>query len=210
MPGAASAEGAGGARRQRLEDVVSGFNRKFADVPRVKPLDLFSQLLDTVVVDVRTPEEVAVSRIPGSLTAAEFAERREAVRRRRAPVVAYCTVGFRSSHFVRKLRADGFDAANLEGSLLAWVSIPSPLYLGLSSSGRCGSRRACGLLLERQPPDPACICRVRRRRKRAFRWWKALPRAPPRPSACTCSATTLSSCRGRGTRRWRRPAPWSR
>jgi rhodanese-related sulfurtransferase len=104
---------------------VSGFNRKFVDVPRVTPQELSSKLHDTVVVDVRTPEEVAVSRIPGSLTAAEFAARREAVRQSGAKVVAYCTVGFRSSQFVRKLRVDGFDAANLEGSILAWVSIRS-------------------------------------------------------------------------------------
>lgn len=38
-------------------------------------------------------------------------------------MVAYCTVGYRSSQLARKLAGEGFQAANLEGSILAWVRL---------------------------------------------------------------------------------------
>lgn len=38
-------------------------------------------------------------------------------------VVACCTIGYRSSQYARKLRHEGFNAYNLEGGILGWVSL---------------------------------------------------------------------------------------
>lgn len=73
----------------------------------------------TLLVDVRTPAEVAVSRVPGSVTAKEF----EQACAEGAPptgVVAVCTVGLRAALWGQGLREKGFegDVTVSEGVLL--------------------------------------------------------------------------------------------
>ncbi|MBI1355612.1 MAG: hypothetical protein GC160_14840 [Acidobacteria bacterium] len=78
-----------------------------------------------VFVDIRTPEEQAVSKIPGALTAEQFESDRESYRGRL--VVAYCTIGARSGKYAKQLQADGFDVRNLEGGVLSWTHAGGPL-----------------------------------------------------------------------------------
>ena len=77
------------------------------------------------IIDVRTPSERAVSMIPGAISQAEFEARKDEFRD--APVVVYCTLGFRSGRYVARLRAEGFDARNLRGAILAWTHARLPL-----------------------------------------------------------------------------------
>ncbi len=66
------------------------------------------------------PVQVEVSRIPGSLTTAQFeAHKAELLAAGKKEVVVYCTIGYRSSSYAAKLREQGFDAKNLEGSIAA-------------------------------------------------------------------------------------------
>ena len=47
---------------------------------------------------------------------------------RDTPIVAYCSVGYRSSAFVRRLTEGGFtSAANLEGSIFEWANRGLPV-----------------------------------------------------------------------------------
>jgi rhodanese-related sulfurtransferase len=78
-----------------------------------------------VLVDVRTPEEIAVSIIPGAISASDFEADRS--RFRDAEVITYCTVGVRSEHYARKLVADGYRAANYKASILGWVGEGHPV-----------------------------------------------------------------------------------
>ena len=78
-----------------------------------------------MLVDARTPEEQAVSMLPGAITQQEFERRAEDFKGRR--VVAYCTIGYRSGEYTEALRADGWDAHNLSGSILAWTHAGQPL-----------------------------------------------------------------------------------
>jgi rhodanese-related sulfurtransferase len=64
--------------------------------------------------------QVEVSQIPGSITAEEFEARKEEFKRK--TVVCYCTVGYRSSAHAAKLAQQGFEAKNLEGGIVRWVS----------------------------------------------------------------------------------------
>jgi rhodanese-related sulfurtransferase len=75
------------------------------------------------LVDTRSPDEIAVSRLPGAITA-DAAERLD----HRRPVVTYCSVGVRSSAFADRLRQEGFaEVSDLRGGIFAWANAGRPL-----------------------------------------------------------------------------------
>ncbi len=80
---------------------------------------------DFIVVDVRTPAEVAVSVLPGAITAKAFEQNRQLYRGRL--VIPYCTSGYRSGKYAEKLAADGVDVKNFKGSILGWCAAKLPL-----------------------------------------------------------------------------------
>ncbi len=79
-----------------------------------------------VFVDIRDPAEQAISMLPGAVTGEElltdpdhFADH---------PLVAYCTVGYRSGKFVQRY-SDRFPRLqNLEGGILAWLHAGGQVY----------------------------------------------------------------------------------
>ena len=78
-----------------------------------------------VLVDVRSPEEQAVSIIPGAITAKQFeADRKEYQDR---TILVYCTVGYRSNLYALDLIEQGLTAKNYKGSILAWCNAKLPL-----------------------------------------------------------------------------------
>ena len=92
-----------------------------ADQDREKPL-----LLDT-----RAPEEFAVSRLPDAITAPSLEDALKALVNvaKDYPIVAYCSVGYRSAKLVEKLQAKGFvNVYNLEGSIFEWVNSGRAVY----------------------------------------------------------------------------------
>ena len=72
-----------------------------------------------VWVDVRTPEERAVSRIPGAIDAEVVLAQPDAYAGR--VLIAYCTIGVRSAAWAADRRREGLDARNLSGSVVAWA-----------------------------------------------------------------------------------------
>ena len=76
------------------------------------------QRQEFVLVDVRLPEEVAVSFIPGAITKEQFENNLD--RYQKTTIVVYCTIGYRSGKYAQQLRQQGIEVLNLEGSLLAW------------------------------------------------------------------------------------------
>ncbi|MDH3733986.1 MAG: rhodanese-like domain-containing protein [Gemmatimonadota bacterium] len=127
--------GCGGGPRTDAEKLAV-LNEMAADVdarfPKVEQLsvDQVGRLLEAngdglVLVDVRENHEREVSRIPGSITAEEFEA--DPSRYSGAIVVAYCTIGARSSAFAKKHTSEGRPVANLRGSILAWTHAGGPL-----------------------------------------------------------------------------------
>ncbi len=114
-------------RLAAIEKMYSGYQEGFPDVPEVEPAALAESLRDgsIVLVDVREPREWAISRISGAITQVDFERDKERYKDR--PIVAYCTIGYRSGQFAQRLAADGFDASNLRGSILAWVHAGEPV-----------------------------------------------------------------------------------
>lgn len=72
-----------------------------------------------VFVDVRDPDEQAVSMLPGALTGAQFLAAPHKYREK--IVLCYCTIGYRSGLFVRKHGAGFPHLYNLCGGLLLWL-----------------------------------------------------------------------------------------
>jgi rhodanese-related sulfurtransferase len=100
---------------------------KFPAVRQV-PVDELATRLEgeqpPLLIDVRKPEEYAVSHLPGAINASgrELVSllEREATGR---DVVLYCSVGYRSSRDAQSLAKKGFDnVANLEGSIFEWAN----------------------------------------------------------------------------------------
>lgn len=91
---------------------------------------------DALFLDIREPDEFAVSRIPGAVRVPPDASEAEVLARlgdvsgRR--IVAYCSVGRRSSVFARAMQdalvAEGaVSVSNLEGGVFGWHADRRPL-----------------------------------------------------------------------------------
>lgn len=124
--GCSSAPSTDGSESQILS-MYEGYRADFPSINEVTPKELADDYRagNVVLVDVREPEERAVSIIPEAITQAEFESRKEEFKNSR--VVAHCTIGYRSGVYVDELRKEGFDAENLVGSLLLWTHAGLPL-----------------------------------------------------------------------------------
>ena len=85
-----------------------------------------------LIVDVRDEAETDVSIIPGAITLAEFEETRK--NHRDKTIITYCTVGYRSGIYAQKLRKDGWNAWNYQGSILDWCDHRLPVVTRLGQS----------------------------------------------------------------------------
>lgn len=115
-------------KRERIEFLYRKYERKFPDVEGITATQLNADLAEgreVVLVDVRKPEEQAVSMIPGAITQQEFEGRQDSLRDR--TIITYCTAGYRSGLYAKKLQNKGWQVLNLEGSLLAWTHAGGPL-----------------------------------------------------------------------------------
>ena len=102
----------------------------FPDVPVITTDSLAQRLADTtaarpVLLDARSPEEYAVSHLPGAQRVAPNADTVAGLDTlsRDAPIVVYCSVGYRSARITSRLRAQGFtNVSNLQGSIFRWAN----------------------------------------------------------------------------------------
>ncbi|MET3452764.1 HesA/MoeB/ThiF family protein [Curtobacterium sp. 1544] len=85
--------------------------------PRIAPAALAERLRDDrgrpLLVDVRTPAELATGTIPGSLRPEDLTDPS-------APVVVVCASGVRATAWARAARAAGRPATVLDGGIEAW------------------------------------------------------------------------------------------
>lgn len=105
-----------------VHEMVEEVGAAFPDVATVSVrelMDLMKTPNAVVLVDVRTEEERSVSTLPGALSQSDFLSRMHELEGR--TVVAYCTIGVRSSRFAREMAERGVEVANLAGSILAWT-----------------------------------------------------------------------------------------
>ena len=108
-------------KRVRIEALYDRARASFAGIPEltVDELRALQAQENVQLVDVRTPDEQVVSMIPGAITAHEFEANRKSYEG--TTVVAYCTIGGRSGAYTGRLVAEGVNAFNLKGAILAWT-----------------------------------------------------------------------------------------
>ncbi|WP_412068513.1 rhodanese-like domain-containing protein [Rubrivirga sp. IMCC43871] len=108
---------------------------RFPDVPSISTDTLASRLASgaaPLLLDARTPEEYAISHLPGAVRVDPDASPEvlaEAVGQA-TRVVVYCSVGVRSGAVAERLRERGVEAANLEGSIFRWAGEGRPVVRG--------------------------------------------------------------------------------
>jgi len=107
--------------------------RDFPGVEHVSA-DELSQVLRTdaapILLDVREEAEYNVSHLPGAIRVRPGSDASELVADLPpdTPIVAYCSVGYRSSELVQKLTDRGFtNVKNLEGSIFKWANDGYPV-----------------------------------------------------------------------------------
>ena len=110
-------------RRAAMLRMVEGIKADYPDVRTISADGLRAALAseDILLVDVRTDEERGVSTLPGAISARDFEARLAELIGDGRTVVAYCTIGARSSAYARKMAGRGVEVLNLEGSVLAWT-----------------------------------------------------------------------------------------
>jgi rhodanese-related sulfurtransferase len=114
---------------------VATVRSKFPGVPQLSPADLAAWLNDKKksppqLLDVREPGEFAVSHLHGAINVSPDASAADAIKKidPARPVVAYCSVGYRSSKLAQRLIDAGVkNVSNLEGSIFAWANEGRPL-----------------------------------------------------------------------------------
>ncbi len=84
---------------------------------------------NTLLVDVRENDEFAEIRIENSISVplSEFAERYQELPLDRE-LVLVCAAGVRSDRAAQFLAAQGFQVANLEGGIKAWIEADLPVW----------------------------------------------------------------------------------
>ena len=110
-----------GKRKRKAEKMYGRYRKAFRGVPEMeagRALELYAENR-VVFVDVRDPDEQAVSMLPAALTGAQFLA--TAHEHGEKTVLCYCTIGYRSGLFVDR-HGTGFpNLHNLCGGLLLWL-----------------------------------------------------------------------------------------
>ena len=123
-------------QQPQWEEIKSTIRQEFPTVPQMSVTELAELLADgapqrPLLVDVRAPEEYAVSHLANALNASGDELRRLVEQAGDRPVVLYCSVGYRSSSEAQALIESGFSrVANLEGSIFEWANAGNPVYRG--------------------------------------------------------------------------------
>lgn len=106
--------------------VNAKIRRDFPDVRRVTTSQLAESLGNKekpVLLDVRTKPEFAVSHLAGAVRVEPRSDAAAISIPKDKAIVTYCSVGYRSAAFAKKLDAAGYrNVTNLEGSIFRWAN----------------------------------------------------------------------------------------
>ena len=106
---------------------------EFPDVRRITTVELAAWLADRsrptpLLLDVRTRAEFEVSHLEGAKHIDPAAPASTLHVAKDRPIVTYCSVGYRSGAFAKKLGDAGYmNVANLEGSIFRWANEGRPI-----------------------------------------------------------------------------------
>lgn len=124
-------------KQQQIVTMYRQYAKEFSQVESITVVELQQlqqQGKQVVLVDVRSPKEIAVSSIPGAISTAEF--ERNLAQYRNYQIIGYCTIGYRSGKYAQKLQQQGVKMLNLEGSLLAWSHAQGKLVNSIGDTNK--------------------------------------------------------------------------
>lgn len=116
-----------------LDDVKASIQEQYPGVRTITADDLQAMLASEnppQLLDVREPEEYAISHLPGALRVDPGAGPEDVFSELDPdrPVVAYCSVGYRSAVLIDRLQPLWASPMfNLEGAIFAWANQGRPL-----------------------------------------------------------------------------------
>lgn len=118
--------------------VLKGVRTEYKDVRHISTDSLATLLTSSertngpIILDTRTRAEYDVSHIEGAIFVDPENPAIDSLGiDKDAPIVAYCSVGYRSSQVARALQDQGFsNVVNLEGSLFKWANEGRPVVSG--------------------------------------------------------------------------------
>ncbi len=117
-----------------LAELIATLRNDFSDVTHLDTEDVAARLGDAPgdiqVIDVREPQEYAVSHLPGAINIPPDTPDEEllAAVSPDKQVIVYCSVGYRSSVLAQRLQAAGrTNVSNYIGSIFAWANAGHPL-----------------------------------------------------------------------------------
>jgi rhodanese-related sulfurtransferase len=105
----------------------------FPSVRRIEPNELAKWLKDTkrvqpALLDVRTQAEYDISHLHGARRVEPGSAAGAINLAKDKPIVTYCSVGYRSGAFAKKLQDAGFpNVQNMAGSIFKWANESRPL-----------------------------------------------------------------------------------
>jgi rhodanese-related sulfurtransferase len=130
---------------------------EFPDVKRITTAELAAWLDDAerpvpVLLDVRTRAEFEVSHLAHAEHVEPNAPASVIRHGKDRPIVTYCSVGYRSGSFAKRLMDAGFtNVVNLEGSIFRWANEGRPVVRdGREVEKVHPYNRAWGLLLKKE------------------------------------------------------------
>lgn len=108
-------------RKVKIEALYADYEQRMHGVKSLSAEEILqlADRKDLIFVDIRKPQEQAVSMIPGAITEAEF--KRNAALYRKRMIIGYCTIGYRSGKLARKLKKQNILMINMRGGILAWL-----------------------------------------------------------------------------------------
>ena len=115
-------------RKEAVQQLYANYKKCFPEIPDISPAEAMKMGREgrTVFVDVRSPSEMSVSRLPGAISMTEFLNDKD--RYRGKTIIAYDTIGYRSGLEVQKLRETGLGVVNLQGGILGWMQDGGKVY----------------------------------------------------------------------------------
>ena len=111
------------------DSINNSINRKYPEVASITTAELKDKIdhhAHLKIIDVRDPDEFAVSQIP---TAINKTNAKKLDLPKDSTIVVYCSVGLRSADFAEKLAARGYTQVfNVKGSIFEWANKGYPLH----------------------------------------------------------------------------------
>ena len=117
--------------------IIKDIRAKYSDIEHISADSLASWLATAegeapLLLDVREKKEYEVSHLSGAIQIDPGTKRFKQFSDlpKDTPIVAYCSVGYRSSELARRLKKAGFtNVSNLEGSIFTWANEAHPVFV---------------------------------------------------------------------------------